>query len=81
MKNITVSLDEELYRKSRIAAAAADTSVTALVREFLTLFTGSEDSKADPDAAAVLKIIQKIRKRHPGFDPKDQFQRDELHTR
>jgi len=35
MKNITVSLDDELYRCSRIAAAESDTSVTALVWEFL----------------------------------------------
>ncbi|MYC07240.1 MAG: hypothetical protein F4X57_08725 [Chloroflexi bacterium] len=35
MKNITVSVDEETHRMVRIRAAELDTSVTALVREFL----------------------------------------------
>ena len=35
MKNITVSVDEETHRMARIRAAELDTSVSALVREFL----------------------------------------------
>ena len=35
MKNITVSVDEELYRLSRVKAAEAGTSVAALVRSYL----------------------------------------------
>ena len=35
MKNITVSVDEETHRMTRIRAAELDTSVSALVREFL----------------------------------------------
>jgi plasmid stability protein len=35
VKNITVSLPDDLYRKARVKAAERDTSVTALVREFL----------------------------------------------
>ncbi|MGH8565012.1 MAG: hypothetical protein ACREXW_13370 [Gammaproteobacteria bacterium] len=34
MKNITVSVDDETYRRSRIKAAEAGTSVSALVRSF-----------------------------------------------
>ncbi len=33
MKNITLSIDDETYRLSRIKAAEAGTSVSALVRE------------------------------------------------
>ena len=33
MKNIIVTLDDHLYRKSRITAAQADTTVTALYSE------------------------------------------------
>ncbi len=36
MKNITVSLDDETYRKARMEAAELDTSVSALVRRYLT---------------------------------------------
>lgn len=35
MKNITVSIDDETYRQARIMAVEQDTSVSALVREFL----------------------------------------------
>ena len=35
MKNITVSVDDETHRMARIRAAELDTSVSALVREFL----------------------------------------------
>ena len=36
MRNITVSVDEETYRLARIRAAELDTSVSALVRDYLT---------------------------------------------
>ena len=35
MRNITVAVDEETHRRARIRAAELDTSVSALVREFL----------------------------------------------
>ena len=35
MRNITVVVDEETHRHARIRAAELDTSVSALVREFL----------------------------------------------
>ena len=35
MRNITVSVDDETHRLARIRAAELDTSVSALVREFL----------------------------------------------
>ena len=36
MKNITVTVDEETYRGARIKAAELDTSVSALVKRYLT---------------------------------------------
>ena len=35
MKNVTVSLPEDVYRVARIRAAERDTSVSAMVREYL----------------------------------------------
>ena len=35
MKNITVSVDEEIYRRSRFKAAEMETSVSAPVRAYL----------------------------------------------
>ena len=40
MKNITVSVDEETHRMARIRAAELDTSVSALVRDYLRIVGG-----------------------------------------
>ena len=42
MKNITVSLDDEVYRRARIKAAELDTSVSALVKKYLLELAGQE---------------------------------------
>ncbi len=44
MKNITVSIDEQTHRLARIRAAELDTSVSALVRDYLRHLA------AEPDA-------------------------------
>lgn len=46
MKNITVSVPDEVYRRARIKAAEGDSSVSALVREFLTELADEEDDFA-----------------------------------
>ena len=83
MKNVTVSLEDELYREARIAAARANTSVTGLVREFLTVLTGGENvqSAGSPSSRAILETIDRIRRRHPGFDIAGKLTRDEMHSR
>lgn len=35
MKNITLSIDDDTYRLARIAAAERDTTVSAMVRDYL----------------------------------------------
>ena len=48
MKKITVSIDEETYRLARIRAAELDTSVSALVRDYLrSLASGSRDAEKE----------------------------------
>jgi hypothetical protein len=36
VKNVTVTVPDDVYRRARIKAAELDTSLSALVREFLT---------------------------------------------
>ena len=50
MKNITVSVDEETHRMARIRAAQLDTSVSALVRNYLRTL-GEDDSPREETAA------------------------------
>ena len=40
MRNITVSVDDDTYRRSRVRAAELDTSVSALVRTYLRSLVG-----------------------------------------
>jgi len=42
MKNITVTVDDELYRRARVRAAEEGTSVSRLVKETLTQFAHQE---------------------------------------
>ncbi|HEX9753034.1 MAG TPA: DUF6364 family protein, partial [Methyloceanibacter sp.] len=47
MKNITLAIDEEVLRAARRYAANHDTTVNALVREFLGDLAAQEDRAAE----------------------------------
>ena len=78
MKNITVSLDNEVYRRARIKAAELDTSVSALVKKYLIDLAGQE---TDYERRKRLQdgILAKVRRR--AFSAKDRLTRDEVHER
>ncbi len=47
MKNITLKIDDQTYRKARLLAAERGTSVSAMVREILVrVAAGEEDREA-----------------------------------
>ena len=47
MKNITVSVDDETYRRSCAVATSRGTSVSDLVREFLVRLTSDLEERGD----------------------------------
>ena len=49
MRNITVSVDEETHRLARIRAAELDTSVSALVRDFLQNLAPERTAASEAD--------------------------------
>ncbi len=49
MRNITVSVDEDTHRLARVRAAELDTSVSALVREYLRTMSGDDSAEDDGD--------------------------------
>ncbi|TNF54069.1 MAG: ribbon-helix-helix protein, CopG family [Gammaproteobacteria bacterium] len=49
MKNITLSVDEETYRRVRIAAAERNTTVSALVRDYLRTFARPAEADVGGD--------------------------------
>ena len=64
MKNITVSVDEETHRLAHIRAAELDTSVSALVKEFLQSLAGSS-------SLVTLTIANSREKTALGLRPRD----------
>jgi plasmid stability protein len=53
MKNITLKIDDEIYRRARIRASQDGTSVSAMVRNFLESL---EKQKADEEEAERTRI-------------------------
>lgn len=76
MKNITVSLPDDVYRRARIKAAERDTSVSALVREFLETLS-EDESSFERRRRLQDDVIASIR----GFSAADRLSRDEIHER
>lgn len=76
MKNITVSLPDEIYRKARIKAAERDTSVSALVREFL-INLGEEESDFEHRKRLQDEVLASIK----NFRAGDRLSREEIHDR
>jgi hypothetical protein len=78
MKNITVSLDEEVYRRARVKAAELDTSVSALVKTYLVELAGQE---TDFERRKRLQDELLARVKRHGFSARDRLTRDEVHER
>jgi plasmid stability protein len=76
MKNITVSLDDDTYRRARMKAAEQDTSVSALVREFLCQLAEKE-TEFDRRKRLQAETLAKIR----SFRAGDRLSRERVHER
>lgn len=76
MKNITVTLDDETYRRARIRAAELETSVSALVKRYLVDLAGSET-----EFERLEKLERTLRDRVVAFRAGDRLPRDEIHER
>jgi len=76
VRNITVSVDDDTYRRARMKAAEQDTSLSALVKRFL-IELASTESQTDQ-----LKREEKaLRTRITAFSAANRLSRDEAHAR
>lgn len=76
MKNITLSVPDDVYRKARLAAARQDTSVSALVSDILQEIASGRSRHASR-ATAIAKAFDAI----PAFRATDRLTRDQLNDR
>jgi uncharacterized protein YdaU (DUF1376 family) len=76
MKNITVSLDDETYRRARMIAAQRDTSVSALVKQFLV-----ELASGETETERLKREERALRDRITTFRASDRLSREEVHKR
>ena len=76
MKNITVSVDDETYRRARVRAAEQDTSVSALVREFLQQVAAGES-----ETESLKRQECMLRQQVKNFSGGNRLSRDAVHGR
>ena len=83
MKNITVSVDEETYRLSRVRAAERGTSVSALVRGYLVALVQGQVIETEFDRLRRLQdeTLAAIRARGGGLRTAENLPRGALHQR
>jgi hypothetical protein len=76
MKNITLSVDESVLAAVRRQAAERNTTVNALVREYLTNLAGHQDR-----ASRARARLRQLSKQSQGQLGKKTWSRAELHDR
>lgn len=80
VKNITVSVDEEIYHRARVRAAEQRTSISALVRRSLQELAGQE-TDFERLKRIEREVIARIAARGSLFSGSDRLTRDEAHDR
>ena len=76
MKNITVSVPDNVYHDARVAAAQRDTSLSALVVAYLERLSGRKD-----EIARLEELQQEVQAEIGQFRAADRLGRDEVHDR
>jgi plasmid stability protein len=76
VKNITVSVPDDVYREARLRAAQRGSSVSALVTEYLRSLS-EQDSAFERLEAQQHRVQAEIKR----FSARDRISRDELHER
>lgn len=76
MKNITVSVPDDVYREARIRAAERGSSVSALVSDYLRSLSDREAEFSRLEAQQ-----RRIQDEIESFRASDRLDRDELHER
>ena len=77
MKNITMSIDEKLLKKARKAAIDKNTSLNALIREYLEYLAENEEN----NKRKIVEELQLMFNKSTAIVGKKRWNREELHAR
>lgn len=83
MKNITISVDDELYRLARIRAAERSTSISAMFKSFLMRLTESDGTMTEFQRLQreEEELRAELRAHRCGLNSAHNLNRDDLHDR
>ena len=76
MKNVTISLPDDVYRSARIRAAEEDSSLSGLVQRLILAYTQRES-----DFERRKRLQNEVLGTIAGFRAGDRLRRDEVHGR
>ena len=79
MKNITISVDNDLYEEARDEAARRRKSLSALVREFLAGLHSRGGKQTDPELQQLYEMVDRKHARRKGSA--GPLNREEMHER
>ena len=74
MANLTLTIDEDVLRRARIRAIEQNTSVNAVVRQFLEYYTGASDPKK-----AIEEFLEIARRSTASSGPVRTWTREDLY--
>jgi plasmid stability protein len=78
MKNVTVSLSDEIYHRARVRAAEAGRSLSALVRDYLETL-GSTETEFDRFKRMEHELLAELDAKGIGLKASENLTRDEIY--
>ena len=83
MKNITITVDDDLYRLARVKAAEQSTSISAMFKSFLVRLTESEGAETEFQRLQreEEELRAELRAQRLSLNPDHNLSRDVLHSR
>lgn len=76
MANLTIVLDDDLLRRARVRAAQLDTSVNAVLRDYLLNWVGHDEARA-----LAIRAFTEQARQATSSSGGHRWTRDELHER
>lgn len=80
MKNITVTVDEEVYHRARVRAAELKTSVSAIVRKKL-IEMAAEETESERLKRLEKETLDRVRERGGTYSASKRLTREQAHDR